>query len=122
MSCNNNNCGGNGFGGTAERFMEMGIGMTMAGQMSRMMNQAMSEAMKPAEAKESANVPQRLYYAAIDGKQAGPFSETEIARLINEKRIVKETLVWHQGLAQWKPAEDVPEIMRIMVLTPPPLE
>ena len=114
MGCNHND--GDGFGGTAERFVEMGIGMTLAGQMSRMMNNVMAETPPP-----PASGPERLYYAAIDGRQAGPFTETELVRLINEKRIVKETLVWHQGMNQWKPAQDVPEILRIIALSPPPL-
>jgi hypothetical protein len=63
----------------------------------------------------------RAYYAAIDGKQAGPFSETEIVRLINERRVFKETQVWFSGMKSWLPAENVPEIMRLMLLTPPAL-
>jgi len=119
---NCNGSGGNGFGGTAERMMELGIGMSLAGQMSRMMNQTMADTMQtPPPAQNQAAGPQRLYYAAVDGKQAGPFSETELGRLINEKRITKDTLVWHQGITHWKPAQDVPEIMRILVLMPPPL-
>jgi hypothetical protein len=108
------------FGDTAERWAEMGIGMALAGQMGRVMNQAMAESMpKPAQGQGDSG---RLYYAVIDSRQAGPFSETEIVRLIGDKKLVKETLVWHQGMAQWKQAQDVPEILRIITLTPPPFE
>jgi hypothetical protein len=96
--------------------------MSMANQFTRMMNQTMAETMQQWPSANVSNSPSRLYYAALDGKQAGPFSETEIARLIGDKKIVKETQVWHQGMSQWKPAEDVPEILRIIALTPPPLE
>ncbi|GHV25399.1 hypothetical protein FACS189498_3580 [Spirochaetia bacterium] len=119
MGSNHN--GGDGFGGTAERIMEMGIGMALAGQMGRMVNQTMAETMQNPHAQAPAAAPQRLYYASLEGRQAGPFSETEIVRLINEKRIVKETLVWRQGMPQWKAAQDVPEILRIIALGPPPL-
>ena len=123
MSDNQNNSGG--FGSTAERMMEFGIGMSMAGQMNRMMNQAMNDQMyqqpQPRQGQLPYSEPQRLYYAVIDGRQAGPFSEAEIGRLLNEKRISRETLIWHQGLSQWQPAQDVPEIMRVIVLSPPPL-
>ena len=108
------------FGDTAERWAEMGIGMALAGQMGRVMNQTMAESM-PKPAREQ-GASERLYYAAIDGRQAGPFSETEIVRLIGDKKLVKETLVWHQGMAQWKQAQDVPEILRIITLSPPPFE
>ncbi|GHV11282.1 hypothetical protein FACS189491_02230 [Spirochaetia bacterium] len=117
MECNHND--GDGFGNTAERFMEMGIGMALAGQMGRMVNQTMAPAV---QAPPMQALPQRLYYAGLEGRQAGPFSETEIVRLINEKRIARETLVWHQGMKEWKQAQDVPEILRIITLGPPPLE
>lgn len=118
MACDHNDSRSNGFGSTAERFMEIGIGMNLARQMGRMMNQTMAES----PPQNPSTGPQRLYYASLDGKQAGPFSETEIVRLINDKKITRETLVWHQGMNQWKPAGDVPEILRIIALSPPPLE
>jgi hypothetical protein len=120
MSCDHNDSCGNGFGGTAERFMEMSIGMALGGQMARMMNQTMAETMRPAQ--NPAGSPQRIYYAALEGRQAGPFSETEIVRLINEQKITRETPLWCQGMTQWKAARDVPEILRIIALGPPPLE
>jgi hypothetical protein len=122
MGRNHNNSSRSSFGDTAERFLEMGIGMALAGQMTGMANRTMTETMQPPSIKNPAGGQQRLYYAVLDGRQAGPFSETEIVRLINEKRIVKETLVWHQGMTQWKAAQDIPEILRVIVLEPPPLK
>jgi hypothetical protein len=104
-----------------EHFMELSMGMALGGQMARMMNQTMAEAARTGPAQNPAAGPQRLYYAALEGRQAGPFSETEIVRLINEKRIGGETLVWRQGMTQWKAARDVPELLRIIALGPPPL-
>ena len=109
---------------SVERLIEFGMSAAVASQVLKTMNQTMSETMQqwPSTMKAPNQGPSRLYYAALEGKQAGPFSETEIVRLINDKKIVKETLIWHQGLSAWKPAEDVPEILRIIALTPPPLE
>ncbi|GHV79291.1 hypothetical protein AGMMS49944_10820 [Spirochaetia bacterium] len=118
MGCDHQ--GGDGSGGTAERFMEMGIGMALARQMGQMVNQTMAQTMQNPPAQTP--TPQRLYYAGLEGRQAGPFSETEIVRLINEKRIARETLVWSQGMKEWKQAQDVPEILRIIALGPPPFE
>ncbi|GHV88720.1 hypothetical protein AGMMS50267_10800 [Spirochaetia bacterium] len=120
-----NNFCGNASGFSAERLVEFGIGMSLANQFTRMMNQTMSETMQqwPSTMNAPGGVaPSRLYYVMLEGKQAGPFSETEIARLINDKKIVKETYVWHQGMKEWKPAQDVPEILRIIALAPPPFE
>ena len=108
-----------------DRLIEFGISAAVAGQVLRTMNETMTNTMQQwpssMQAPMSA-VPSRLYYVALEGKQAGPFSETEVVRLINDKKVTKETLIWHQGMATWKKAEDVPEILRIIALSPPPLE
>jgi hypothetical protein len=101
--------------------------MSMANQFTQMMNKTMSETMQQWPTVNAANTTNnggssRLYYVQLEGKQAGPFSETEIVRLINDKKIVKETYVWHQGMSQWQPAQDVPEVLRIIALAPPPFE
>lgn len=115
----------NGF--SMERLLEFGMSAAVAGQVMRSMNQTMSETMQPwppsmKGGQVNPAVPSHLYYVALDGKQAGPFSETEVVRLVNEKRITKDTLVWHQGMPAWKRAEDMPEMLRIIALAPPPLD
>ena len=62
-----------------------------------------------------------LRKGSIEGKQAGPFSEEEIARLICEGKVDKTTYVWRPGMPQWARAENVPEVLKIVALTPPPL-
>ena len=63
-----------------------------------------------------------LYYVMIDGKQAGPYCETELARLINDKKVCKDTYIWHTGLKEWTTAEKIPAVLRIAALAlPPPL-
>jgi hypothetical protein len=106
-----------------ERFMEMSMGLAMGNQMAHTMGQTMSTMLssQPAQQPAAAAPPSTLYYAAIEGRQAGPFLETELVRLINDNKIRRETLVWHQGMPQWKAAQDVPELLRIFTLTPPPL-
>jgi hypothetical protein len=104
-----------------ERFMEMSMGLAMGNQMAHAMGQTMNNAFSHPTPQTAAPAQSRLYYAALDGRQAGPFSETEIVRLINDNKIRRETLVWHQGMPQWKAAQDVPELLRIFTLTPPPL-
>jgi hypothetical protein len=66
-------------------------------------------------------LPQPVYYAVLEGKQAGPFSETELVRLINDRKLSKETYVWRPGLREWQTAENVPEILRLVALAPPPV-
>ena len=107
-----------------DRLVEFGMGMAVAQQMVGVMNQTMQSmhipgAGNPMRPPAPPSAP--VYYAMLDGKQAGPFSETEMARLVNDKKLSKSTYIWHTGLAEWKTAENVPEIVRLAALAPPPL-
>src|SRR5213594_1867416 len=42
------------------------------------------------------------WYYAEAGKQAGPITEEELLRLADSGRIQADTLVWHEGLANWQ--------------------
>jgi hypothetical protein len=56
----------------------------------------------------------------LDGKQAGPFSENELSRLITEGKVKKDTYVWCPGMAKWELVENVADVLRLVALTPPP--
>lgn len=43
------------------------------------------------------------WYYALDGKQQGPASEEELARLAASGTITGATLVWREGLGDWQP-------------------
>ncbi|MDR3356989.1 MAG: DUF4339 domain-containing protein [Spirochaetaceae bacterium] len=101
-----------------DRLVEFGMGMAIAQQMVQSMNQSM-QSMRIPGAGNPMPAPARVYYAVLEGKQAGPFSETELVRLINDKKLSKETYIWYPGLPGWKTAENIPEILRLVVLTPP---
>ena len=57
------------------------------------------------------------YYIAYENKQVGPFTKEEL----KEKRLTKNTLVWHEGLNDWTEAKNVSEIADLVSATPPPL-
>jgi len=106
-----------------DRLVEFGMGMAVAQQMVSAMNHTMQNMHIPG-VNNPMTQPQKLervYYSLIDGKQAGPFSETELVRLINDKKLTKETYVWYTGMNEWKTAENVPEILRLVALAPPPI-
>jgi hypothetical protein len=104
-----------------DRLVEFGMSMAVAQQMVQSMNQTMQNMRVPGAGNpvNPAEPPRRVYYAVLDGRPAGPFSETEIARLINDKKIGKETYIWYPGLPAWKTAENIPEILRLAALRPP---
>jgi len=57
------------------------------------------------------------YYDSDGTNQYGPFSIEELS----DKKIIKETLIWHEGIEDWKKASDIPELANIIAQTPPPI-
>ena len=58
--------------------------------------------------------------SAPDGYQRnGPISEFEVIEHLRNGLIPSDTLVWHEGMADWAPASDVPELG--ITTQPPPL-
>jgi hypothetical protein len=105
-----------------DRLIEFGMGVSIAQQMAQSMNQIMTQTRIPGAGNSPGNAVPCVYYAALDGKQAGPFSETEILKLLTEKKITKDTLMWMPGMKSWQCAETISEIMRLVALMPPALE
>jgi hypothetical protein len=112
---------------SVDRLVEFGMSMAIAQQMTKSMNETMANMRIPGvmnsmngQVPFSPPPPQaQLFYVVIDGKQAGPFSEAELGRLITEKKVVKETYVWMPGMKDWQLAENIPAVMRVVALSPP---
>ncbi len=101
------------------RLVEFGMSMAIAEQMVKTMNSAMANMHIPGSMNPMQTAVPQFYYAIIEGNQGGPFSEQELSRLIAEKKIVKETYIWKPGIADWRIAENFPEILKLVALTPP---
>lgn len=102
-----------------DRLVEFGLGMSMAQQMVGMMNQTMKTMQMPAGLQRP--MPEQVFYIAIDNSTVGPLNSKELAQLVMSHKVNKETLSWMPGMTKWKPIEQVPEILKIIALTPPPL-
>ena len=108
-----------------DRLVEFGLTLGVATQMANSMNASLQaiqipgarNAMQPNVLAED----QPLFYAVLDGKPVGPLAISELSRLIAEKRVTKETYVWKPGMQDWQLAENVPEVLRLAALTPPPV-
>lgn len=61
------------------------------------------------------------WYYTRDGHQVGPVSESEIPYLINSGVVVASTLVWHEGMTDWLPANQSTLSKLLSAATPPPL-
>ena len=104
-----------------DKLVEFGMSMAIANQMASSMNQTLNQMQVPGAGKAMPTASDNIYFAVIDGSQSGPYSLTELSRLIAEKKIVKETYIWKPGMPQWELAENVPEVLRLVAVTPPPV-
>lgn len=103
-----------------DRLVEFGMGMAMAQQMVQTMNQTMNQMQTPGSI-STIPQPNLCIYAAIDGKPVGPLTESEFSHLIIEKKVTKDTLGWMPGMLDWQPIEQIPAILKIVALAPPPI-
>ena len=101
-----------------DRLIEFGLGINIANQMIKVMNDSFQQMYVPG-ADNPMKQPSSLFYVVVDGKQVGPLSESEMARLVMQNMITASTYVWKPGMSSWKIASEVPEVLRIVALTPP---
>jgi len=59
----------------------------------------------------------KQYYIYLGTEQVGPLSFDEL----KEKKILAETMVWHEGLEQWQKANTVEELKTLFRPVPPPI-
>jgi GYF domain 2 len=105
-----------------DRLVEFGMSMAVAQQMVKTMNHAMVNMHTPGVMNSLQPMQPSIYFAMINGKQAGPLSEVEISRLISDNKVFKETYVWKPGMPNWVIAENVPELLKIVAMSPPPFD
>jgi len=112
---------------SADKLVEFGVSMGIAQQLGKTMNEVMKNTYIPGAMNPmhppigGASLPPlpQVIYAIIDGKQSGPYSETECARLIAEKKIFKETYVWMPGMKNWQTVENTQTVLKLAALSPP---
>jgi predicted Zn finger-like uncharacterized protein len=63
-----------------------------------------------------------IWFAMIQGKQAGPITRAELALKASASQVGPRTYVWKDGLESWIRAKDVPELVPLFAAppTPPP--
>ncbi len=111
-------------GGGASEGMGMGMGFAMAGSMMNAMNQGMNPNQQQQQAGGAVPppMPQAVtFFAVVNGAQAGPFDINVLKQMAGMGTLTKETLIWKQGMANWMPAGQVPEMVQVFGAAPPPL-
>lgn len=104
-----------------DKLVEFGLGASVATQMINNMNQSINSMTTPGVNNTMLNAgsTEPLYFVALDGSAQGPYSSTELARMINEGSIVKETYLWKPGMDKWDLAQNIPEVLRLVAMVPP---
>lgn len=106
-----------------ERMMEFGMSMAVAQQMMQTMNHAMQNMVTPQFQQVNVPMPKPLqFYALVNDIPQGPFTEQELSNHITALRVQKETMVWLNGMPSWMPASQVPEVVKLFTLMPPPIK
>ena len=113
-------------GGTAGAGMGMGMGFVLAQQMGGMMNPQMG-GQQQMNTQQAVGMPPPLpvatqYYYVANEKQAGPVTIEQLKALFANRTVNKETLVWKQGMDNWKSLKEVEELKTFLGgNTPPPI-
>jgi len=68
---------------------------------------------------QPAGPPPALWHVTIEGRSSGPHSLEQLGEMVESGRLRSGSLVWHEGMGDWKTAFDVPEIRRLFVLHSP---
>ena len=54
------------------------------------------------------------WYVAINGVPVGPVRVTELRRKAHSGAVTEESLVWQEGMEEWRPLKTVPELLAIV--------
>jgi uncharacterized protein (TIGR03067 family) len=62
-------------------------------------------------------MPENQYYLVVANQRRGPFAPSDLVA----QGLTPDSLVWYQGLANWLPARQVPELAPLLQAMPPPV-
>lgn len=103
-----------------DRLVEFGMGMAMAQQMVKIMNDSMQNMYIPGTMNPMQTAPSQVFYVIIDNTQVGPLSESELSKLIAQHKVTKDTFAWMPGMQNWQVVEQIPNILKLVAIAPPP--
>lgn len=112
-----------------DKLVEFGMEVGIATQMMNTMNSVISHTAMPGVGINpgisaqpglngcNAKTPaEKTYYIVKDEKVAGPFTESELSKLVADHKVTKKTFCWSAGMKSWTFAENIPEVNKILLL------
>ena len=119
---------GAGLGAGMGAAMGMGMGMAMGQRGPWGAAPAPAPAPSPASAPAAGHVPpplpaQAIWHVALDGQPEGPLALPDLAGLLQQGKLSRDTLVWSPALDNWTPAAQVRDLAALCAAppVPPPL-
>ena len=99
----------------------MMMGGAMGGQMANMMIQMgnMTAQQMNNQMNTPPPAPTITYMVATNGQQSGPYNMQQLQQLAQNGQLTSQTYVWKQGMANWTPAGQVPELANLFAPTMP---
>ncbi len=110
---------GSAAGGAMGAGIGAGIGMGMAHQMGPWGSVPGIAAPQP-QMPPPPPVAETLWHVARNGQTTGPFSRSNLGRMIAEDGFARDTMVWTAGQDGWKPAGEITELAQLFTVAPPP--
>ncbi|MFG2142214.1 SPFH domain-containing protein [Streptomyces sp. NPDC048650] len=106
----------------------MAAGQTMAQAFAPQQGGQQPAPAGPAPGSTGAAVPpplpgqaQHEWHVAVDGQQQGPYDHATFTGHIRSGAVRRGMLAWREGMAEWQPVEEIPELAPHFRATPPPL-
>lgn len=100
-----------------------GIGLAMAGQM---VSPPAPQTQNMNTHKQAAGIPPpppqpTRFHVAIGGIQQGPFPVAQLHKMIQQRQVSSNTLVWTAGMPEWAEAGSITSLIQLFGAVPPPL-
>lgn len=87
------------------------VGQNLAGMMNGMMGGLGAQGAQQVQTPPP--IPQVGYHVAVKGVATGPFSMTQLTQMVDAGVFSCDSLVWKQGMAEWRRAGDVGELAHL---------
>lgn len=111
-----------GAGGMAGAGFGAGMGMGLGQQMAQAMGAGAQQQQRPAGPGGPPPPPPVLQiYIAVSGQSTGPFDMNALRQQVQSGQLTRDSLVWKEGMANWAPAGQVPELSSLFGAMPPPI-
>ena len=106
-------------GGLAAAGAGIGMGAAMAGPITQAIS-TLSQVSNSTKTPPPIRATPR-YFLAVNGKQQGPYNMSDLNSQVDSGQLTRQTLVWTEGMAEWKPAAQVADLGELFTESPPPL-